>query len=113
MDEKWLSQLYRGFLRPSLLPIAIMAGGAAALVSLWALLMIGISLSVSYYWIDNMSYPAKPYAYIFVANVLAVVIVKRWGRLAFWQARRSFLVYAYLTILVRRNVLGRNCESVD
>ena len=55
-----------------------------------------------------MPYAAKLYAYVFVANVLAVVIVVRWVKPFGFLASLAFgLVFAYLAILVGRRLLGR------
>jgi hypothetical protein len=55
-----------------------------------------------------MPYAVKFYVYIFVANVLVVVIVARWIHPFGFVASLAFgLVFAYLTILVGRRVLGR------
>jgi hypothetical protein len=55
-----------------------------------------------------MPYAVKLYAYIFVANVSAFVIVARWIRPFGFVASIAFgLVYAYLAILVGRWVFGR------
>ena len=48
-----------------------------------------------------MPYAAKLYAYVFVANVLAVVIVVRWVKPFGFLVSLAFgLVFAYLAILV-------------
>ena len=55
-----------------------------------------------------MPYAVMFYAYIFVANVLVVVIVARWVKPFGFMASMAFcLAFAYLTILVGRRVLGR------
>ncbi len=47
-----------------------------------------------------MPYAVKLYAYLFVANVLAVVIVARWIHPFGFMASIAFgLVFAYLTIV--------------
>jgi hypothetical protein len=55
-----------------------------------------------------MPYAVKFYAYIFVANVLAFIIVAQWLHPFGFVATLAFgLAFAYLTILVGRRVLGR------
>ena len=55
-----------------------------------------------------MPYAVKFYAYIFVANVLAVVIVARWVKPFGFVASMAFgLVFAYLTIVTGRWLFGR------
>ena len=55
-----------------------------------------------------MSYAVKLYAYIFVANVLAVLIVVRWVKPFGFMASMAFgLVFAYLTIVTGRWLFGR------
>jgi hypothetical protein len=55
-----------------------------------------------------MPYAIKFYAYIFVANVLAFVIVAWWVRPFGFMASAVFgLVYAHLAIIIGRWVLGR------
>jgi hypothetical protein len=50
-----------------------------------------------------MPYAVKLYAYIFVANVSAVVIVARWVKSFGFVASIAFgLVFAYLTIVTGR-----------
>jgi len=57
--------------------------------------------------------PNDLYAYIFVANVLAVVIVARWVKPFGFMASMAFcLAFAYLTIVTGRCCLGeRNCDQ--
>ena len=58
---------------------------------------------------DSMPYAVKFYAYIFVANVLVVVIVARWVKPFGFMVSMAFgLVYAYLAILVGRWCLERS-----
>ena len=55
-----------------------------------------------------MPYAVKFYAYIFVANVLAFVIVARWVKPFGFMASLAFgLVFAYLTIVTGRWLFGR------
>ena len=55
-----------------------------------------------------MPYAVKFYAYIFVANVLAVVIVVRWVKpFGFLVSIVFGLVFAYLTIVTGRWLFGR------
>ena len=55
-----------------------------------------------------MPYAVRFYAYIFVANVLAVVIVARWVKPFGFMASMAFgLVFAYLTIIAGRWLFGR------
>ena len=55
-----------------------------------------------------MSYAVKFYAYIFVANVFAFVIVARWLHPFGFMASLAFsLVLAYLTIDTGRWLFGR------
>jgi hypothetical protein len=55
-----------------------------------------------------MPYAVKFYAYIFVANVLAVVIVVRWVEpFGFMVSLSCGLVFAYLTIVTGRWLFGR------
>ena len=55
-----------------------------------------------------MPYAVKFYAYIFVANVLAFVIVARWVKPFGSVASMAFgLVFAYLTIVTGRWLFGR------
>jgi len=55
-----------------------------------------------------MPHAAKLYAYIFVANVLAVVIVVRWLQPFGFVANMAFgLVFAYLTIVTGRWLFWR------
>ena len=52
-----------------------------------------------------MPYAVKFYAYIFVANVLAIVIVARWIKPFGFVASMAFgLVFAYLTIVTGRRL---------
>ena len=54
-----------------------------------------------------MPYAVKLYAYIFVANVSAVVIVARWVKSFGFVASIAFgLVFAYLTIVTGRWLWG-------
>ena len=59
-----------------------------------------------------MPYAVKFYAYIFVANVLAFVIVARWIHPFGFVASLAFgLVFAYLTIVTGRGCLGeKRCD---
>jgi hypothetical protein len=53
-------------------------------------------------------YAAKLYAYIFVANVLAVVIVVRWVKPVGFMVSMAFgLAFGYLTIVTGRWLFGR------
>jgi len=53
--------------------------------------------------------PNDLYAYIFVANVLAVVIVARWVKPFGFLVSLAFgLAFAYLTIITGRSLFGRN-----
>ena len=55
-----------------------------------------------------MPYAVKFYAYIFVANVLVVVIVARWVKPFGFMASMAFcLAFAYLTIVTGRWLFGR------
>ena len=55
-----------------------------------------------------MPYAVKFYAYVFVANVLAVVIVARWLHPFDFVASLAFgLAFAYLTIVTGRWLFGR------
>ena len=55
-----------------------------------------------------MPYAVKLYAYIFVANVLAVVIVARWVKPFGFMVSMAFgLVFTYLTIVTGRWLFGR------
>ena len=55
-----------------------------------------------------MPYSVKFYVYVFVANVLAVVIVARWVKPFGFVASLVFgLVFAYLTIVTGRWLFGR------
>lgn len=55
-----------------------------------------------------MPYAVKLYAYIFVANVLTIVIVARWLHPFGFVASLAFgLVFAYLRIVTGRWVFGR------
>jgi hypothetical protein len=55
-----------------------------------------------------MPYAVKFYAYIFIANVLAVVIVVRWVKTFGFMVSLIFgLVFAYLTIVTGRWLFGR------
>jgi len=55
-----------------------------------------------------MPYAVKFYAYIFVANVLAIVIVARWVQPIGFMASMAFgLVFVYLTIVTGRWLFGR------
>jgi hypothetical protein len=55
-----------------------------------------------------MPYAVKFYAYIFVANVLAFVIVARWLEPFGFMASITFgLVFVYLPIVTGRWVFGR------
>ena len=55
-----------------------------------------------------MPYAVKFYAYIFVANVLAFVIVARWiNPFGFVASLALGLVFAYLTIVTGRWMFGR------
>jgi hypothetical protein len=55
-----------------------------------------------------MPYAVKFYAYLFVANILAVVIVVRWAKPFGFMASIAFgLVFAYLTIVTGRWLFGR------
>jgi hypothetical protein len=55
-----------------------------------------------------MPYAVKFYAYIFVANVLAFVIVARWVKPFGFLASLAFgLSFAYLTIVTGRWLVGR------
>jgi hypothetical protein len=55
-----------------------------------------------------MPYAVKLYAYIFLANVLTVVIVVRWAKpFGFLVSMAFSLVFAYLTIVTGRWLLGR------
>jgi hypothetical protein len=55
-----------------------------------------------------MPYGVKFYAYIFVASVLAFVIVARWVKPFGFVASLAFgLVFAYLTIVTGRWPFGR------
>ena len=55
-----------------------------------------------------MPYAVKFYAYIFIANVLAFVIVARWLHPFGFVASLAFgLVFAYLTIVTARWLFGR------
>ena len=55
-----------------------------------------------------MPYAVKFYAYIFVANVLAIVIVARWLHpFGFVASLALVLVFAYLTIVTGRWLFGR------
>ena len=56
-----------------------------------------------------MPYAVKFYAYIFVANVLAFVVVARWVNPFGFAVSMVFgLVFAYLTIVTGRSLFGRN-----
>jgi hypothetical protein len=55
-----------------------------------------------------MAYAVKVYTYIFMANVLAFVIVARWRHPFRFVVSMAFcLAFAYLTILVGRWVFGK------
>ena len=55
-----------------------------------------------------MPYAVKFYAYIFVVNVLAVLIVLRWVKLFGFMVSMAFgLAFAYLTIVTGRWLFGR------
>ena len=55
-----------------------------------------------------MPYAVKFYAYIFVANVLTIVIVARWVKPFGFMASMAFcLAFAYLTIVTGRWVFGK------
>ena len=55
-----------------------------------------------------MPYAVKFYAYIFVANVLAVVSVVRWVKPFGFMVSMAFgLVFAYLTIVTGRWLFRR------
>ena len=55
-----------------------------------------------------MPYAVKFYAYIFVANVLAFVIVAEWVEPFGFMVSMAFgLAFAYLTIVTGRWLLGR------
>ena len=55
-----------------------------------------------------MPYAVKFYAYIFVANVLVVVIVARWVKPVGFMASMAFcLAFACLTIVTGRWLSGR------
>ncbi len=55
-----------------------------------------------------MPYAVKFYAYIFVANVLAFVVVARWvNPFAFMVSIALGLAFAYLTIVTGRWLFGR------
>ena len=59
-----------------------------------------------------MPYAVKFYAYIFVANVLAFVIVARWLHPFGFVASLAFgLVFAYLTIVTGRRVWGEKISE--
>ena len=50
----------------------------------------------------------KLYAYIFIANILTVVIVVRWAKPFGFMASIAFgLAFAYLTIVTGRSLFGR------
>ena len=55
-----------------------------------------------------MPYAVKLYAYLFVANVLAIVIVARWvSAFGFMVSMAIGLVFAYLTIVTGRWLFGQ------
>ena len=55
-----------------------------------------------------MPYAVKFYAYIFVANVLAVIIVAPWVKPFGFVVSMAFgLAFAYLTIVTGRWLFGR------
>ena len=58
--------------------------------------------------VANMRYAANFYAYIFVADVLAVLIVVRWVKpFGFFASLAFGLVYTFLVIFFGRWLLGR------
>ena len=55
-----------------------------------------------------MPHAVKFYAYIFIANVLAVVIVARWVKpFGFIVSSTFALAFAYLTIVTGRWLFGK------